>query len=199
MRRSFAGFASTLLLGLLSGCAAGPAGQGGWIALIDGQRGLDNFNRTGNANWRAEDGAVVADRRTGADPAYLVTRVSYRDFSIRAEVWVSQDANSGIFIRCANPAQISDESCYEANLFDQRPDPTYGTGAIVRVAKVSPMPKAGGRWNVMEVTARGPRLTVVLNGQTTVEVDDGRLTAGPIALQYGAGVVKWRRVEVRSF
>lgn len=44
--------------------------------------------------------------------------------------------------------------------YDKRPDPDYGTGAIVNVAKVSPMPKAGGRWNIMEITAKGPHLIV---------------------------------------
>ena len=182
----------------LTGCASSSPGGDGWVTLIDGQRGLDNFNRTGNANWRPEEGAIVADARTGNDPAYLVTRNSYRDLMIRAEVWVSDDANSGIFIRCANPAAIGDETCYEANLFDRRPDPTYGTGAIVKVAKVSPMPKAGGKWNVLEFAARGTRLTVTLNGQKTAEIDDAKLASGPFALQYGAGVVKWRKVQVKA-
>jgi hypothetical protein len=51
------------------------------------------------------------------------------------------------------------------NIFDKRPDPTYGTGAIVDVAKVDPMPKAGGKWNTYEITAKGSQLTVVLNGR----------------------------------
>ena len=33
----------------------------GWVTLIDGTTGLDNWNRIGDANWRAEDGAIVAD------------------------------------------------------------------------------------------------------------------------------------------
>ena len=30
-----------------------------WVNLIDGEKGLDNFNRVGDANWRAEGGAIV--------------------------------------------------------------------------------------------------------------------------------------------
>jgi hypothetical protein len=41
------------------------------------------------------------------------------------------------------------------NIYDQRPDPSYGTGAIVNFAKVEPMPKAGGKWNTYEITAKG--------------------------------------------
>jgi len=54
------------------------------------------------------------------------------------------------------------------NIYDKRPEPSYGTGAIVDVAKVSPMPKAGGQWNVYEITAKGPQLIVTLNGNRTV-------------------------------
>ena len=76
---------------------------------------------------------------------------------IHVEFWASDDANSGIFIRCQNPKQIGDRSCYEVNIFDQRPDPTYGTGGIVHFAEVNPMPKAGGKWNTFEITAKGRR------------------------------------------
>ncbi|HEX7785995.1 MAG TPA: DUF1080 domain-containing protein, partial [Methylomirabilota bacterium] len=87
--------------------------------------------------------------------------------------------------------------CYEANIFDQRPDPTYGTGAIVKVAKVQPMPKAGGKWNTYDITLRGPRLVVVLNGVKTVDVQDSKLASGPIALQWGRGTIKFRKVEIK--
>ena len=182
----------------LAGCASHhsmpPAS--GWQALVDGTVGLDNFNRVGSANWAATDGAIHASSG-GKDPAYLVSKAAYRDFVIKAEFWASDDANSGIFIRCADPAKIGADSCYEVNIFDQRPDPTYGTAAIVDVAKVVPMPKAGGKWNTFEITAVGPHLTVVFNGQKTVDVENRKLASGPIALQWGRGVIKFRSVQIR--
>ena len=180
------------------GCALQPSGQpdAGWITLIDGDRGLDNWNRVGTANWRAADGVVQADKSEKGS-GYLVSKNSYKDFVIRAEFWVSDDANSGIFMRCSDPKNITDTSCYEANIFDQRPDPSYGTGAIVNIAKISPMPKAGGKWNTYEITAKGPRLTVVLNGTRTVDVEDTKFASGPIALQWGRGVVKFRKVQIK--
>ena len=68
----------------------------------------------------------------------------------------------------------------------------------MNVAKVVPMPKAGGRWNTFDITAKGSRLIVVFNGQKTVDVEDSKLASGPIALQWGSGVIKFRRVQVRS-
>lgn len=181
----------------LAGCNVMPASMGGWTTLIDGNKGLENFDRIGNSNWRAEDGAIVADRNPDKTPSYLVTRTPYSNFVIRAEFWASHDANSGIFSRCKDPKAVGDETCYEANIFDQRPDPTYGTGAIVKIAKVVPMPKAGGKWNTYEVTMDGTHLTVVLNGQKTVDIQDSKLASGPVALQHGTGTIKWRKVEIR--
>jgi Domain of Unknown Function (DUF1080) len=177
----------------------------GWITLFDGKN-LDNFNKVGDANWRIEDGVVVADKGNG----FLVTKNTYSDYQIRAEFWVETEANSGIFIRCSDPDKITGSNAYEVNIWDARPDPSYGTGAIVNVAKVDPMPKAGGKWNVYEITAKGSTFTVTLNGQKTVDgAQDAKFATGKIALQHGlglkdakgvevdTGVVKFRKVEIK--
>jgi len=185
----------TLFAGL-SGCATGES-ETGWTALVDETTGLDNFNRVGEATWTATDGVLQATL-SGEDPAYLVSKNAYTDFMLRVEFWTSDDANSGVFLRCQNLSEISAETCYEANIFDQRPDPTYGTGAIVDVAPApDPMPKAGGKWNTYEITAKGTRLILVLNGTQTVDVEDAKLAGGPLALQWGRGTVKFRKVEIR--
>jgi hypothetical protein len=124
-------------------------GSSGWAMLIDGQKGLENWNRLGGANWRAEGGAIVADKSTTKGSSFLV--------------------------------------------------PSYGTGAIVDVAKV-PVPivyKAGGKWNTYQITAKGPELTVVFNGVVTAQPRDSKFAEGPIALQYNAGPIKFRKVQVK--
>jgi hypothetical protein len=178
--------------------------SGGWTVLFDG-KSIDNFNKVGDANWRIEDGAVVADRGNG----FLVTKASYGDFQLRAEFWVGPDANSGIFIRCTDPGKITGTNSYEVNIWDDRPEKDYATGAIVGVAKVDPMPKTVGQWNTYEITAKGDTFTIVLNGKKTVEAKDSKHANGPIALQHGLGnkdaagvvndkgVVKFRKVEIK--
>ena len=190
----------TLAALTVAGCASPPAGSAdaGWVTLIDGASGLNNWDVVGDANWRAADGAIQADKKASAPNSFLVTRKPYTDFQIRVEFWASDDANSGIFMRCVDLKDITDKTCYEANIFDQRPDPSYGTGAVVNVAKVSPMPKAGGQWNTYDVTVKGSRMILVLNGQRTVDVEDSRLASGPIALQYAAGTIKFRKVQVKA-
>jgi len=177
----------------------GPAQGGGaaapeppWTTLFDGTS-LAAWTTTGDANWQVSDGAVAADMGAG----FLVTHGSYGDFELEVEFFVSPDANSGVFLRCANPAKPGAATCYEVNIFDQRPDPSYRTGAIVGIAKPSVRIDAGNRWNTFRIEAHGRHLVVKLNGQTTVDVEDDKLETGPIGLQYAAGQVKFRSVRVR--
>ena len=190
------------LVATLLGCSHMP-GQTAWTALVDGAAGLENFDRVGDANWRAEDGAIVADKASVA--SYLVSKNAYKDFQVKAEFWADHTTNSGVFLRLSNTKEVTAANSYEVNIYDQRPDPTYGTGAIVDVAKVVPMPKAGGKWNTFVITAKGNRLIVELNGVQTVDVQDSKFASGPIALQFGngpkdapGGVIKWRKVQISS-
>ena len=177
--------------------ASSQAGAG-WTTLFDGKN-LDNWDMIGDANWKLADGVAVADKGSG----FLVSKSSYGDFQIKAEFWVNDDANSGIFIRCEDPKKLDSKLCYEVNIYDKRPKPEYGTGAIVDVAKVEPMPKAGGKWNTYEITAQGSHFVVVLNGVKTVDVQDSKHKSGPFGLQYApgvvkdAGIVKFRKVEIK--
>jgi hypothetical protein len=170
--------------------------ESGWITLFDG-KSMDGWSPVGESNWHIEDGVLIADKLGSKELAYLVNSNSYKNFIVRVEFWSSDDANSGIYFRCLDPKKPTDRTCYEANIFDQRPDPSYGTGAITRYVEVNPMPKAGGKWNTIEITAKGRDITVVLNGQTTATLRNGMFDEGPIALQHGAGAIKFRKVEVK--
>jgi len=196
MTRAIASFVALLLVGFVTLNAGHSQTGPGWIQLFDG-KSLDNFVPNNAANWRVEDGFIVSDKKNIKGNPSLMTKNAYKDFQIYAEFWVSDDANSGIYIRCSDPKSVNSKTAYEVNIFDQRPDPKYGTGAIVNVAAVNPMPKAGGKWNTMEITAKGPLMSVVLNGAKTSEGSDDKFASGPFGLQYGAGVVKWRKVAVR--
>jgi hypothetical protein len=175
----------------------GPAGRVAapeppWTTLFDGTS-LAAWTTTGDANWQVSDGVVAADAGAG----FLVTREAYGDFELEVEFFVSPDANSGVFLRCANPAKPGAATCYEVNIFDQRPDPSYRTGGIVGIAKPSVRIDAGNRWNTYHIEAHGRHFVVTLNGQTTVDVEDDKLATGPIGLQYAAGQVKFRSVRIR--
>src|SRR3989442_9392772 len=115
----------TVIVGMSSASTAGARqADAGWITLFDGSN-LNQWNTIGDANWKLADGVVQADAGTG----FLVSKSSYADFEIRAEFWVDEPANSGIFLRCSDPSNVSAANAYEVNIFDTRPDPSYGTGA----------------------------------------------------------------------
>src|SRR5580765_6025125 len=110
----FVGFAGVDSRSVVSGQT------GTWTTLLDGSS-LKGWNVVGDANWAVADGVVQATRGTG----FLVTPVPYGDFQITVEFWVTDDANSGVFIRCADPKMITAANAYEVNIFDKRPDQSY--------------------------------------------------------------------------
>ena len=189
-------FASLLLcaqLFTLSGLARAQ-NQDGYVDLIDGVS-LNNWNIVGDANWIIGKGIVESNKPTG----FLVSSKSYKNFIIKAEFWAESNTNSGIFIRCQDLNKIAAASAYEINIWDTRPEQAYATGAIVDVAKVNPVPKAGGRWNTMEIVANGPNFKVTLNGVVTVaNAQDARFAQGPIALQSAGGIIKFKRLQIKE-
>jgi hypothetical protein len=173
------------------------AAQGDWVTLIDGTEGMENFNIVGDANWTAKDNAIEATQGSGA--SWLVTQQSYSNFTLRVEFWASDDSNSGIYMRCGNASQITDRTCYEANIYDQRADPSFGTGAIVHISSINePRPTVGGKWNVFVITLDGNHLVVDLNNERTVDVRDDLLTSGPIGLQWARGKLRFRKVQIKE-
>jgi hypothetical protein len=155
---------------------------------------LDQWTQLGDANWSLNDGVVEADSGAG----FLVSNEVYDNFELMLEFYPGPDSNSGVFLRCADPAAITDKSCYEANIFDKRPDQSGRTGGIVNLAPPAMVIDSENQWNSYEITADGSHLTVKLNGEMTVDVEDETLASGPIALQYAAGSIKFRNVQIRK-
>ncbi len=155
---------------------------------------FDGWRQIGDANWRIENGEFVADSGNG----HLVTQESFTDVRIQAEFQVSEDANSGIFLRASDPNSIADANSYEVNIFDKRPDQTYRTGGVVHFAAPAVVINTPGQWNTYDITMQGDHLVVILNGQKTVDLHDTTYQSGPISLQYGAGVVKFRNVRIQK-
>lgn len=194
-RRLFLSASVATLGGGLAACAT--PGDG-WTTLVDGARmtNLDGFSPLGKGNWSLTEGTLQGQR---GELGYLVSQASYTNFELRAEFWADADCNSGLFLRCQDRSRVTADNSYEVNIFDRRPDPSYGTAAIVNVAKAPlPYPQAANKWNTFEVSAKGDRLIVVFNGQQTVDVRDGKFSSGPLALQSAGGTIRFRKVQIRA-
>ena len=200
MKRQFASAMGLLVVALIVfGCGHYLPNQG-WVTLIDGETGMDNWNPTGSAaNWRAAEGSIQADKSTGKGSSVLVSKKSFKDFQLYVEFWAGDDTNSGIYLRVMNPTDVSTSTgAYEVQIWDKNPNPAYSTGSLVNVAVVAPIYKAGGRWNTYEIYAKGAEITVKLNGVVTVSARDGRFPEGRLGIQYNGGPIKVRKLLVKE-
>src|SRR5258708_33868454 len=67
MKSSSITVAALLVTGFtVLGCSSSPSAQGdaGWTTLFDGSS-LDNWNQSGNANWRQAEGAEQSEKGKG--------------------------------------------------------------------------------------------------------------------------------------
>ena len=69
---------------------------------------------------------------------------------------------------------------------------------IVNVASPSSVINTGNKWNSFDITARGSRFTIVLNGRAVVDnAEDSKGPRGAVGWQYGAGTVRFRNLRIR--
>jgi hypothetical protein len=200
MKKQLIGAVALLIVAsIVAGCGQFLPSQG-WVTLIDGDKGMEHWNKTGSdANWRAEGGAIQADKSTGKGSSVLVSKQSFKDFDLYCEFWASEDTNSGIYLRIRNPTNVSTSTgAYEVQIWDNNPNPAYSTGSLVNVAAVRPIYKAGGKWNTYEIHAKGPDITVTLNGVVTVHARDDRFPSGPVGVQYNGGPIKVRKLMIKE-
>jgi hypothetical protein len=199
MRIRFAGTILMLVAVLTVSACGHYLPMQGWATLIDGNAGMENWNITGGGNWRAEGGAIQADKSTTEGASVLVSKRSFKDFELYAEFWASEDTNSGVYLRAPNPDSISTATgAYEVQIWDKNPIPAYSTGSLVNVAMVQPIYKVGGKWNIYEIYAKGPQITVKLNGVVTVSAQDSKSAEGRIGLQFNTGPIKFRKLLVKE-
>lgn len=191
MKRTYLiALALLVAVAVLAPTASGQGG-GGWRNLMN----MSNWTPVGKVDWKTINGELWSTNGAG----FLLSKQSYGDFELHAEFWVSPDANSGLFIRCADANKVGAATCYEVNIYDTRPDPKFRTGAIVDLAPPRNMNiNTGNKWSTYDITARGPRMIIRLNGETTVDVEDKKFARGPFALQGGLGVVRFRNVRIRE-
>ena len=143
----------------------------------------------GTSQWEVVNGLLTPC----GDPAgYLISDQSYKNFALSIEFKTGADTNSGVFVRCPNQ-----NGGYEVQIWKAQPA-GYNTGAIVGTAKTArDYAFKGDQWNLFLITADGDHLTVVLNGDTTLDVHDARFPEGNIRLQYQQFPIAFRNIKVR--
>lgn len=166
----------------------------GWISLFDGIS-LYGWEKPGTANWRVEDGSIVADQ---GDVSLLSTPFAFGDFEFRCQFQMEAGGNSGVFLRtAADPANPATDT-YELNICDDHPD--FPTGSLVGRIKVDDVPEVTGDWHEFYVVCDGNKITVELDGRRILDFTDSGehvRKAGSIGLQFNKGRIAFRDVFLR--
>src|SRR5687768_6363862 len=109
--------------------ATGYQPSDGWVSLFNGKT-LNGWTTIGAVRWTVVDGAMSAepakqpitptgDSKQTWPQGFLRTVDTFANFELTAEFWSEEDTNSGLFIRCAQPANPGSlGSCYEINISD---------------------------------------------------------------------------------
>ena len=156
--------------------AAWAAPEPGFVSLFNGKN-LDGWQLVGGKGpgYVAENGVLVCPADGGGN---LFTDKEYANFVFRFEFKLSPGGNNGVGIR----APLVGDAAYkgmEIQILDHhhakyegRIKPTQFHGSIYDViaAKDEGM-KPVGEWNQEEITAKGRKIKVVLNGKTIVDAD----------------------------
>jgi hypothetical protein len=167
--------------------------EAGWILLFDGETRFGWAPR-GPAKWAVADGTLTPVAGTGK--GFLATTTEFPNYRLKAEFWVDDVANSGVFLRCPTTGEINSRNAYEVNIYDRHAQ--WPTGSINDVIRTRESPQTAGHWNSYDITADGTRLVVRLNGATVVNTRDSRHARGTLGLQYnGEGEVAFRDIKLQ--
>lgn len=152
----------------------------GFVALFNG-RDLEGW--TGDTKgYAAEDGKIVIHPDRGSGNLY--TAKEYSDFTLRFEFKLTPAANNGLGVR----APLEGDAAYagmEIQILEDgspvywglRPYQYHGSIYGVVPARRGFL-RPAGEWNSEEVTVKGRRVTVAVNGSTIVDADLDQASAG---------------------
>jgi len=160
------------------------AAEDGFTPLFDG-RTLAGWTLVGGKGegYGVKDGVLFCAKGGGGK---LLTDKEYSDFVLRFEFRMpAEGSNNGLGIRAPREGdaayqgmelQIIDEAAALSGKWGKLKDTQYHGSVYDVIAARRGAMKPAGQWNMQEVTARGKKITVVLNGQTILDADLGTVT-----------------------
>ena len=129
----------------------------------------------GDASWSFQQGDLVGVIRDGS--GFVMTDEEYSDFVLELDFFPDSTINSGVFIRCKEK-ELSAKDCYEINIWDEHPDQSARTGAVVKRVPPLNFIKTAGQWNSYKIVSRKNRITAWINSIQVVDLSDSTLVTG---------------------
>ncbi len=188
------------------GAAAEPAPSGlskeevaeGFVSIFDG-KSLDGW-KGATTGYTAEDGLLVCQKKGGGN---LFTTKEFGDFTFRFEFKLEAGGNNGVSVR-GHEIQILDD--YAPQYKNIKPCQYHGSIYCKVPAKRGATKKAG-EWNTEEISVRGTRWRVTVNGQLIVDADIATVaglegvakrTRAPLGFLGHGSRVEFRNLRVRE-
>ena len=149
----------------------------------DADQGFESiFNGKDLEGWRGavsdyevKDGAIMCKQGRGGN---LFTQASYEDFIVRLEFNLPPGGNNGLAIRYPGEGGPSSTAMCELQVLDNTAAKyaeldarQYHGSAYGMVPAFRGYLRPPGQWNYQEVTVRGSRLKVELNGSVILDAD----------------------------
>ena len=184
---------SLLPLLLLTSWAS--ADDEGFTSLFNGES-LDGWHLMNGAKFSAEEGVIRLDGGRG----WLRSDKQYSDFVLRLEVrWMKDKQDSGVFLRASEEGGNWPKRRYEVQAENSnRIARIFGARHERDPDAAFKLLKQDRQWNSYEITCRGLRCEVKLNGELAAHSDDFKTPAGYIGLQGEGGQLEWRNIRIKE-
>lgn len=187
----------------------------GFRGLFNGKdlEGWEGAGESAEKCWQVQNDCLEC---TGAKGPWLKSKEEFGDFNLRFEYQVSDEGNSGVYVRVpadGNHHRENDQAPpagFEVQILDDAA-PKYKdlkdyqfSGSVYDIAgATSHVAKPAGQWNTLEIDARGQQIVVTHNGIVVVDLTEDkfpliklRQTRGFLGLQNHSTLVKFRNLRL---
>lgn len=154
---------------MLAGCAASKKNADGWISLFDG-KSLDGWKISENPQtWSVEDDMIIANGpRSHLYYDGPVANHNFKNFEFKASVMTEPNSNSGIYFHTEYQDSGWPAKGYEVQVNNTHTD-WRKTGGLYAIVDVREAPAKDNEWFTEHIIVQGKKVTVMVNGKTTVE------------------------------
>jgi hypothetical protein len=148
--------------------------EDGFVPLFNG-KDLEGWIVKGKAEgWQVKDGVLRSEGAKGGD--WIRSAKEYGDFILKVDWKVARGGNSGVFIRVPDKGAPW-QTGYEVQISNAPRDEKHCTGALYGYAAVKPRPdETADKWHTFEIHCVGPKIKVISDGVTVVDVDQTKLS-----------------------